>query len=118
MALVDFLRARLDEREEHARAALAEIRLLLEAKDLTVEWSWAVLSYFEDGPGKSSSFIRSVEPDSPFDVLKDVEVKRALIEQHVTYYGDGDDELWPVQTLRLLSAQFDDHEDYLEEWRL
>jgi hypothetical protein len=118
MTLVDFLKARLDEREEHARAAMAEVRLLLENPDVSIEWSWSVLTSYENSVGRSSMYIRSVEPDSPFDVLKDVEVKRALIEQHVTYYGEGDDEFWPVQTLRLLAAQFDDHEDYLEEWRL
>lgn len=50
-------------------------------------------------------------------VLAEVESKRKLIEQHVGYYGGGDDEFWPVQTLRLLALPYADHPDYDESWR-
>jgi hypothetical protein len=62
----------------------------------------------------------------PARVLREVEAKRAIMEQH----PEGEDgwcgdqmaltgckwERWPCPTLRHLAAAYSDHPDYREEW--
>jgi hypothetical protein len=39
---------------------------------------------------------------------------RKLMEAHVGYYGAGDDEYFPIPTLSILAAIWDDHDDYAD----
>lgn len=45
--------------------------------------------------------------------LREIEALRKLLTAHVDYYGAGDDENWPIETLSILAAIWDDHEDYV-----
>jgi hypothetical protein len=44
--------------------------------------------------------------------LRDVEAKRMILKQHIGYFGEADDEYWPVQTLSLLASPWATHEEY------
>ncbi|TDD37855.1 hypothetical protein E1287_07300 [Actinomadura sp. KC06] len=72
------------------------------------------IHYAEEVPTTVASHIVR---HGPARVLAEVETKRRLIDQHVGYSGGGDDDHWPVQTLRLLALPYASHPDYRPEWR-
>lgn len=133
--LLEFLRARLDEDERVARASAAA-----NPGSVATHWSaeqvdylsstglrgkaWAVVPERVEGATIAISpteirplVVTHIARHDPARVLRDVEAKRKMIEQHVGYFGSGDDEFWPVQTLRLLVLPYADHPDYREAWR-
>lgn len=96
MSIVDFLNARLAERESAARTALAageNLRSHGVSPDL---WEERDLQANED--------------------LADVAAHRKLIEAHVGYYGAGDDEGFPIQTLSILAERYSTHPGYDPAW--
>ena len=130
--LVAFLRARLDEDERLARAAIDEPDGFLDAGP-TVE----ALIY----RGEGETF------DLPARVLADVDAKRRMLDLHERVIcdtrsaglpiarpqcaycaglchsrsglgcDDPIDALWPCDTVRLLALPYADHPDYDESWR-
>jgi len=67
----------------------------------------------------------------PERVLRDIEAKRKLLEVHHMERAGGYEDCWvcktpyeyeaesyPCDTLRILAEVYDQHADYLEEWRL
>ena len=114
--LVKFARARLDDDEAYARNAFGE------HNDAKPDWHEPSSGLLDVGDGdhivtNDSQVSRFMERFDPARVLAEVEAKRKLIEQHIGYYGGGDDEFWPVQTLRLLALPYADHPEYDESWR-
>jgi hypothetical protein len=101
--LVEFLKARLDEDEERARFVQREQgdRSRYETEPWRLSWH-------------DEYDLLCVEPSR---VLAEVDAKRKLIEQHIGYYGAGDDEWWPVQTLRIMALPYASHPEYDESWR-
>lgn len=126
-ALVDFLLARVDEREDLARRAKAEVEPYTSDPAFTVEWIWAVDSKHESG-GRGLSYIQSSHPDSPDDILADCEAKRRIISCAAMHLADH--EPWIVSgkthwglnpwraTLRALAVPYSAHPDYDERWAL
>jgi hypothetical protein len=135
--LTTFLRARLDEDEQTARAA---------AEELGADW------YYDDGfvlarregdqvvTGSQDFLERErgehIARHDPARVLADVEAKRQIIEQHkpatVSYLPSRERgcvtcstaQTWDAQaneancqTLCLLALPYADHPDYRDEWR-
>lgn len=47
-----------------------------------------------------------------FRDVKTIDAMRKLLDAHLGYYGPGDDEHFPIPTLRVLAAIWDDHDDY------
>lgn len=142
MTLVEFLRARLDEDEAAAKAATPgpwRVVNVTDYRSATVDGPDALQDGGYDETIKARKQVMRPQTVIPQDadygptvelvdaehiarhdsarVLAEVESKRKLIEQHVGYYGGGDDEFWPVQTLRLLALPYADHPDYDEAWR-
>ncbi|MFC5744851.1 DUF6221 family protein [Actinomadura rugatobispora] len=123
MTLVEFLKARLDEdawnnridpkeswQVEHNDDAVSPSRVAFPPSRVVGRGHYLLW----DAPESIAAHIARHDPRR---VAADVEAKRRLIEQHTGYYGGGDDEFWPVQTLRLLALPYSDHPDYQEEWR-
>lgn len=120
--LIAFLRARLDEDEQWAlecggapwsapipgmvhvdAKAIADNKLALGKLGYV-----ATVLHEEDR--------RHIARHDPARILREVESKRRIIDQHIGYYGTGDDEFLPVQVLRLLALPYMDHPDYREAW--
>lgn len=117
-SLVAFLRARLDEEQREAEAALE--RTTTTRRRIGGQWV--------EGTIQPPEWRRSVWP--PARVLAEVDAKRRIIEQHtvteasefegktdtITYCpicrNDGE-----CPTLRLLALPYADHPDYRAEWR-
>jgi len=89
--LIAFLRARLDEREALARAAI----------DGWNEWIITVAADCYMDP--EAEYIRQ---NGPAHVLREVEADRKLLDAHVGYYGAGDDEFLPIPTLSILAEKY------------
>jgi hypothetical protein len=127
--LAQFLRDRLDEDEQAARACASApwaieippmIHVSVQARR-DKKWAWGQLGY-----------VATVERDEdrahiarhdPARVLADIEAKRRIIALHVAEPGQHPDfcghdkhEL-PCPTLRLLALPYADHPDYRTEWR-
>lgn len=128
--VVSFLRARLDEDEQIARAA----------SDLGASWyvdgrTGEVAAVQPDPePGDSAVLVTcdsyglsaAVEEEQavhiarhdPACVLRDVEAKRRIIDLCDTeIQGDTDGAVTASSTLYLLALPYADHDDYLEEWK-
>lgn len=125
---VAFIRARLDEDE---RAALA-------AKNETGRWQWshgfgemcndpecpygALLDQDEHGTvlmqvhgydvTDAWQGAEHIARHDPARVLRDVAAKRKLLDAHLGYYLDGDDENLPIPTITILAGAWSDHDDY------
>lgn len=133
--LIGFLRARLDEDEESAKACggapwSAEVQGMVHVSSKAIrdeKWKFGRLGY-----------VATVEHDwdgehivrhDPARVLNEIAAKREIIEQHMPV-GDGtvclsychtrapgEAQTWPCLTLRLLAMPYSGHEEFHEEWR-
>lgn len=136
--LVEFLRARLDEDEQTARAAVA------------APWTADSGSVFGGEPPNQGDFgevhilpaaSNEYDPDEataahiarhdPRRVLAEVDAKRQIIREHqklplrltcktcVSWIDNEIPErrIYPCHTLRLLALPYASHKDYREEWR-
>jgi len=115
--LLDFLRARLDDDEQVARAAKpgpwAADGGGVHATHPTDE----VVSYTESA--------EHIARHDPARILREVEVKRRIMEKHgasdrmeYSYFlCTGCSDGHPCDTLRLLALPYDDHPECREEWR-
>ncbi|MFC8009140.1 DUF6221 family protein [Streptomyces cinereoruber] len=131
--LIAFLRARLDEDEQAARAATQG------------KWVWS--REFVTPPGYHHRAVGPLEPGDaafiarhwPERALAEVDAKRRLVELHepVILHADGGaayfdttrvcrsceppkqfpETAYPCATLRLLALPYAKHPDYREEWR-
>ncbi|GGJ86916.1 hypothetical protein GCM10011583_18140 [Streptomyces camponoticapitis] len=142
--LAAFLRARLDEEAEVARAAAAKRG---GGKWTAVLGDDGLTSVCGEGDGRSVPAI--LDPDDhetsvhiarhdPARVLREVGAKRALLAEHQPQDGDCtvcalsedfDDDAdgnrewfrrakpWPCPSVRLLATEHADHPDYKETWR-
>lgn len=126
--LVEFLRDRLDEDEQTARAAEAETSAV---------WTTYSESVDEDGGGAvavgSYGYFgdqrHHIARHDPARVLAEVEAKRCILSQHLPVgtrpvclsnchtRAPGKSQTWPCLTLRLMALPYIDHEAYQEEWR-
>ncbi|WP_225811303.1 DUF6221 family protein [Streptomyces spinosus] len=133
--LVEFLRARLTEDEQTARAAIAELdgpsgadwqydRQYVETVRERTMVAVGSQDFMEPGVGVH------IARHDPARVLREIDAKRQIIEQHtvsetsefegktdtITYCpicrNDGE-----CPTLRLLALPYADHPDYRQEWR-
>lgn len=105
MTLVEFLRARLDEDENEARAA----------QDVRSDYHrWHQVADLEQlgFDDRDSLLITSC---SPVRVLREVEAKRRMLEFHDRAHPHDDD---PCTVQLLLVLPYADHDDYREEWRI
>lgn len=110
--LVDFLTVQLAMTEQRANTLLEYVVPVLRAQ-AEADREGGI----PQGVYSSSQRAEDVEIAAS-ELLRGVEAKRRTIEQHVGYYGSGDDEFWPVQALRLLALPYADQPDYREEWAL
>lgn len=137
--LVEFLRARLDEDEQMARAAGEE-------GSRWTDHYGSVHAEDTDDPGVPVVYNEGRPTDEqaahiarhdPARVLAEVEAKRRIIELHTARGVPGGPPflwacnvcdrspvdwewttLWPCPTLRLLALPWAGHDDYREEWRV
>ena len=142
--LVQWLRAQLDADERIARAAT----WCEEAASWHAEPSpfdargerlrWFVEDAMDDGvvthvdpqASDDEGVARHIAAHDPARVLREVEAKRRIVEQHrpVGYGGvclslchtraPGQPQTWPCLTLRLLALPYADRDGYQEAWRL
>lgn len=116
--LAAFLRARLDEDEQTARAATQG------------EWVWS--REFVTPPGYHHRTVGPLEPGDawfiarhdPARVLREVDAKRQIIVQHERYaaerrrmMGGWDPQSDDSPILAALATVYADHPDYRDEWR-
>jgi hypothetical protein len=145
--LVEWLRARLDEDEQVARAAATDgheqWRLRNHEADywMITDATGEVVVYDEGTPTDSEA--EHITRHDPARVLAEVEAKRELIDEHAEYewaetiesepvgqglcrkcadwdnvdYDGPPHEPYPCDTLRLLALPYADAPGYREEWR-
>ncbi|MFI6510102.1 DUF6221 family protein [Streptosporangium sp. NPDC050855] len=139
-SIVEFITARLDEDEATARAAFEEgtrwaqgtsdsdhgVAVVwqtggLDKPDRCSEHDAGVLNMCDDAIVAVCDDFHGMAPvtngahiarQDPHRTLRKVESLRKLLAAHVGYYGAGDDENWPIETLSILAAIWNDHEDY------
>lgn len=146
--LVEFLRARLAEDEEAARAAtlgpwrhdpnkhhhIVGTPLFEEAVFAGPRGADAVCvaGTGETGDQQSMRDARHIARHDPARVLRQIETTRRIIDEHqpernYVYRDDGTRACgtcgdgtfeWPCLTLRLLALPYADHRDYRQEWML
>ena len=113
MDLVTFLRARLDEDEAIARAAIFEG---------CVDWAATYCEHCESHEGTGIHIARH----DPARVLADVAAKRARLDKYVEasvarqeYSSGVRDTLWMAHdwNVRIDAAVYSSHPDYDETWR-
>lgn len=88
---VAFIRARLDEDEKAACAG--------------EDACW----HFDYCDDEGEAFHNRFDPAR---MLRRVEALRKLLDAHLGYYLDGDDENLPIRTVTILAGIWSDHEDY------
>lgn len=116
--LVEFLRARLDEDEALAREAPPGPWHIGNAVDPTQPCSVHTFPGVRlVADGLNWLVAEHIAHHNPARVLAEVEAKRQMLDQHVGYYGTGDDSSWPVRVLTLLALPYTSHPDYREEWK-
>lgn len=49
--------------------------------------------------------------------LREVEAKRQMLDEHLSYYGEGSDANWPVRVLTWLALPYADRPGYRDEWK-
>ena len=128
--LVDFLRARLEDEEQAARAAMwAGDERWSSYEFQHASDTWNVDDSYDEGvalvrahAADSQAVARHIALHDPVRVLADLAAKRAVIDLHVAEDGQHPDfcghdrhEL-PCPTLRLLASVYADHPDYRKEW--
>lgn len=133
-ALVQFLRDRLDEDEQVARAvedrsAPWDGQWVADGDDAARTFNGHVLFYGHNGPLKPGLVDHVVRHD-PARVLAEVEAKRRVLDTIVPRMnemddqidgewglGNGPDEYESTALLRLLALPYADHEAYSEDWK-
>jgi hypothetical protein len=122
--ILAFLRKRLDEDEQAARECGGAPWVAPIHGQVHVDSEAIANDYFTLGKlGYVATVLHEwdrqhIVRHDPARVLRRIEADRRLIDQHVGYYGAGDDGPWPVQTLRHLAAAYDWHPDFKEAWRV
>lgn len=113
--IVEFLRARLNEDEQAARAALAPEKMYTDDGGFTVEYQWARLTLHDSG-GRGIGH----EPGapSPARVLREVEAKRRILDLagEISRSGAEFAEQDYRTLTRSLAAVYSDHPDYQADW--
>src|SRR2546423_10960409 len=128
--LIAFLRARLDEREQIARAAEPGPWRVLEDSSGSVAVGPEDFGIASDHTGQNRASYVHIAANDPARVLADVDAKRRIIELHSTsdtstFEGRTATITWcPIcrndgecPTLRLLALPYADHPDYRGRWR-
>ncbi|MEU2185214.1 DUF6221 family protein [Streptomyces thermolilacinus] len=140
IGLVEFLRARLDEDGQAARAAMWD-------DDQSAVWTarppqasyeqYIVADYCDDGVvvvtpenADADSVGEHIARHDPARVLAEVDAKRRILDEFVTSQNERDEEYdetfgltdWEFEPtalplLRLLALPYADHPDYRDEWR-
>lgn len=130
MDLMEFLRARLDEDEQAAKAATSGPWRYSEGK----HWRKPGTSWFEEAVfagevGRAATCVAGTgetdDPQSmadaafiarhdPARALAEVTAKRRILQR----YADNAVDEWPLFPLLELAAVYADHPDYREEWRV
>lgn len=127
-ALVQFIRARLDEDEQSARAVggrrQGEGSWTFEQSEVRAGDGTLVVKHTWAGEGVH------IARHDPARTLREVAAKRRLLDLHqpgtqeyvdgdvcmvCTLQGDGP--YYPCATLRLLALPYSDHPDYRDDWR-
>lgn len=111
--LVAFLRARLDEDEQVARAALE-----LAKPDERARTKWNTMPH-----GRAAEL--GIYPEAmlhaalhgPVRVLSEVEAKRRIITDYENYDREAPELDVPESVISLLALPYSDHRDYRNEWR-
>lgn len=110
----EFITARLDEAEAVTRSCIDEVGTDRKG-DSYPDGSGDTFPY-DDYPsypwGSGERELAYMASTQPRFRLREIDAMRKLLEAHVGYYGPGDDEFFPVPTLRILAAIWADHEDY------
>jgi hypothetical protein len=130
VALVMWLRARLDERVADATAALVEARGHWPASEFTIEWQWACLTR-HDARGIAGLHCAPGAP-RPEHVLADVVARRRVLDAYgwavrdVEHSTDAEDPRATALNLgrmlayddavRCVGASYAGHPDYRQEW--
>ncbi|GAA3027359.1 DUF6221 family protein [Streptosporangium longisporum] len=138
--LIEFLRARLDDDEQMARAATwCEEAGVWHAKPTPYGargWPgprWFIEDALEDGvishvdpqASDDEDVARHIARHDPDRVLREVAAKRRILDmhgddQHYCVYDEAGTNGWsgaPCLTVRLLALSYPGHRDYREEWR-
>lgn len=125
--LVAFLRARLDDDERGANlASPGPWHLNPEQDEVWAVDDIEVATAFALSSNQQRNTARHIARHDPARVLREVEAKRRIIEQHPCdddgFCGDGIGLVgckwaWPCPTVRLLALPYADYSDYREEWR-
>lgn len=126
-----FIRERIQSDEYHALRAFGDHNNA--GPEWHEEWSGSLNIGDSDYPisTNDSQVSRFMERFDPARVLREVEAKRAILDEHIcgcptpTCVDCGacsgahhsDPERFPCQTVRLLALPYADHRDYDETWR-
>ena len=116
--LVEFLRARLDEDEQRARAA-AEYQGYDRWVVSEVAYEGILVGSLVDGMlGMATPTTRHIARWDPARVLAEVDAKRRIVDR-CEHYQTYEDYGWALadEVLSLLALPYDCHPDYREEWR-
>ncbi|WP_329520524.1 DUF6221 family protein [Spirillospora sp. NBC_01491] len=129
MTLEEFVKARLDEDEQVARAAACMRDEVDPARDLN-RGHWEVINrqavHGGDQDGVWTHIVRRADTEpvavhiarhDPARVLADVKAKRTLIVELDSYGGPETADAYYV-VLRHLATVYDTHPDYQDDWRL
>lgn len=57
-------------------------------------------------PSLTSYDLQHMALNDPAQVIRDCEADLALLDAHLGYYGAGDDEFFPIPTLRILTTKY------------
>lgn len=122
MEIVEFLTQRLGEDEARARLALQVIGGRWNSWEVVSQQLHACCDTITNVGCVGQHLHRNADPAR---MLREVEAKRRIIDEHDTRdWKVGDRvhdcqwEQWPCNTLRLLALPHADHADYRDEWRL
>lgn len=113
--IVEFITDRLDEAERDARDCLEEVGRTRAGEPYEDGSGIADRNDYPSYPwGVGENELAHMVRTHPAAILRDVEVKRKLLNAHLDYYGSGDDSGYPIPTLSLLAALWPDHHEYAD----
>lgn len=113
--VVEFINARLDEEEMAAVAATRgpwKVTAPRGYPQRITNDRAVVIAETYMGPKVPPYDANHIVRQDPNRTFRKVRALRNLLKAHVDYYGPGDDEHFPIPTLRILAAIWDDHDDY------
>lgn len=114
--IVEFIDARLSDDEAAAREQIAIDRMFRDDEDMDVAYGWVMYAHDRASGGEATLTNSPGGAPSPDHVLRQVEALRTLVNAHVSYYGAGNDESFPVPTLNAIARIWSDHPDFRDEW--